>query len=96
VYKSEKAKMSIRYYSLNHSEFTKARMALRDKIEDFRIEAMRFFSKLETGDADHLRAYSNAIKGLRELRKESASFSSFSIAMTDRYRDEEALVGVFV
>ncbi|CAN5447653.1 hypothetical protein BH11PSE5_BH11PSE5_26530 [soil metagenome] len=96
VYKSEKAKLSIRYYSLNHSEFTKARMALRDRIEDLRIEAMRYFARLESGDADHARAYSKAITGLRELRRESSSFSAFSIAMTDKYRSEEALSGVFL
>jgi hypothetical protein len=55
-YKYQKADLSIKYYSLNHSEFTKARIALRDKIEDLRVEAIRYFSRLESGDADHARA----------------------------------------
>lgn len=95
-YKYAKAELSIKYYSLNHSDFTKARMALRDKIEDLRIEAIRYFERLELGDADHARAYSRAIMTLRELRKESSPFSAFSIAITDTLRSEEALSGVFI
>ncbi|RWC37995.1 MAG: hypothetical protein EOS28_31240 [Mesorhizobium sp.] len=96
TYKNEKAGLSIKYYSLNHSDFTKARIAIRDRIEDLRVEAMRYFSRLETGDADHARAYSNAIMTLRELRKEASPFSAFSIAITDTLRGEEALSGVFI
>jgi len=95
-YKNQKASLSIRYYNLNHSEFIKARMALRDKIENLRIEALRYFPRVESGDADHLRAYRNAILSLRELRKETAPFSAFSVAITDTFRDEPALSGVFL
>lgn len=95
-YKYEKAHLSIKYYSLNHSDFTRARIALRDRIEDLRVEAVRYFSRLETGDADHARAYSNAIMTLREMRKDSSPFSAFSIAITDTLRGEEALSGVFI
>ena len=95
-YKNEKARLSIKYYSLNHSEFIRERITLRDRIENLRVDAMRYFARLESGDADHQSAYSKAIMSLRELRKDSAPFSAFSVAITDRFREEAALSGVFL
>lgn len=96
TYKNRKAELSICYYNLNHTDFTKARLAIRDEIEDLRIDAIRYFARLESGDADHARSYGKAIERLRQMRKETAPFSAFAIAMTDNFRNQEPFFGIFL
>lgn len=95
-YKNLKAAKSIELYSLNHSDFVKARISLRDRIEDLRITAQRFFNRLENGDADHEKAYSDAIHELRKLQSRSSPHSGFCVALLRRYRHEEYLEGAFL
>lgn len=96
TYKFKKANLSIKYYNLNHSDFRKARTALRDQIENLRIEAKRFYDRLEDGDADHQTAYSGAITKLRKMRAPDSPYSAFCVAITDAYRSEPAMAGVFL
>lgn len=94
-YKYRKAELSIKHYNINHTDFVRARIELRDKIEQAMMDALRYFNKLETGDADHARAYGRAIQTLRELRRPSSQFSGFCTLMTDAFRGKAALDGVF-
>lgn len=95
-YKNKKAAKSIELYSLNHSDFVRARIALRDQIEDARQNAQRFFNRLEDGDADHERAYASAIQTLRRLQSPAAPHSGFCAALLRKYRDEPYLEGAFL
>ena len=95
-YKQAKAERSIELYSLNHSEFVKARISLRDLVEKWRQDAHRFFNRLETGDADHEAGYRTAITELDRLRSPKEPYSAFCAAMIDRYRHEEYLFGRYL
>lgn len=95
-YKHKKASKSIELYSLNHTDFVKARIALRDQIEEARQQAETFFNRLENGDADHEKAYAIAIKKLRNLQSPNAPYSGYCISLMKRYRNEGYLEGAFV
>lgn len=95
-YKYAMATLSIECYNINHSEFVKARMDLKAKIEELRIEASRYFARLEDGDADHKRSYRNIIRELRKMRESDAPYSAFCIAVTDSFRTDEAVAGIFL
>jgi hypothetical protein len=94
-YKWKKATKSIDLYHLNHSDFVKARIELRDRIEKICGQAKRLFNKLEAGDADHELAYEAALRELLRLRDKRAPYSGFCVAYLDRYRNEDYLDGVF-
>ena len=91
----ERAVVSIEFYHLNHTDFVKARIALRDEMSKLVNSAKRAFSKLDPGDAFHSDAYKQAIASLRKMIKESAPYSSFCIAILDQYRNDDFLSGVF-
>lgn len=95
-----RAMESIKYYSLNHSDFVRCRLELRDEIEELTHNAKRFFNKLETGDADNDLAYEQAIKKLHKMRDIGAPFSSFCVAYLDKFRHnpdyEGVLDGIFL
>jgi len=94
VYKHEKAEKSIEYYSINHTDFVTARLELRDRIKKLKKDAKRFFSKLETGDADHENGYASAIAELARLRSAAEPFSSFCAAMIDPSPKDDYLFGL--
>lgn len=95
-YKNAKAAKSIELYSLNHSDFVKARISLRDQIETARLEAKRYFARLEDGDADHESAYAGAIKRLRSLQSREAPHSGFCASILKIHRHEPYLEGAFI
>jgi len=90
-----KAHTSIKLYHLNHSDFVRARINIREMIEKLVVDAKRYFNRLESGDATIDNAYNRTIEQLREMRSENAPFSSFVVAILDRYKLEESLQGVF-
>ncbi|TPK59702.1 hypothetical protein FJ930_29125 [Mesorhizobium sp. B2-4-15] len=90
-YKHRKAAKSIELYSINHSDFVKARLELRDRIEKLKKDAKRFFAKLETGDADHESGYASTIAELARLRSASAPFSAFCAATIEPSSHEDYL-----
>lgn len=92
----EKAKQSIRLYNINHTDFVKARIALREKIERDVEDARRFYKRLDSGDANNDRAYTIIIEGLRAARHEFAPYSRFVVDILEPYRIEECLKPVFV
>ncbi|AYH07327.1 MULTISPECIES: hypothetical protein [Pectobacterium] len=89
-----RADKSILFYSLNHSDFVRCRVELRDQIEKDVKSAKRYFNKLETGDADNDLAYEQAICRLRKMRGKEAPFSSFCIAFLDEFRHKPEYDGV--
>lgn len=91
AYKHAKASQSIALYSINHSEFVSARQELRDRIEELKRDAKRFFAKLETGDADHENAYARAIAELARMRSAPAPFSAFCAALIEPSSHEDYL-----
>ena len=93
---NERAVTSIKYYHLNHTEFVKARIALRDNLEKRIFAARRAFSKLDSGDSFHADSYKQEISSLRDMIKRSAPYSSFCIALLDQYRGDDVLSGVFM
>ncbi|MDP1667356.1 MAG: hypothetical protein Q8L79_19795 [Methylobacter sp.] len=92
----QRADISIKYYNLNHSDFVRARIELREKMDGLVRDADKFYKKLETGDATHDHAYETTIKTLRRMRDKFAPYSSFCMAYLDKYRHEDFLVGVFL
>lgn len=90
-----RAHKSIEYYHLNHTDFVKARIVLRDKIKKLIREAEKAFAKLDSGDAFHADSYENAIKNLREMREIGSPYSSFCIAHLDRFKQQKFLAGAF-
>jgi hypothetical protein len=94
----EKANRSKMLYHLNHSDFVKERIKIRDNIMENIEDAQRYYRKLGTdkADADDEHAYRRAIEHLRKVCSEEAPFSSFAIAMLRPHRLDESLEGVFI
>ena len=92
---NERAVTSIKYYHLNHTEFVRARIALRDNLEKRISAARRAFSKLDSGDSFHADSYKQEICSLRNMISGSAPYSSFCIALLDQYKNDDILSGVF-
>jgi len=89
-----RAATSIELYNLNHSDFVRSRIELRDAIEKEVKAAARYFKKLENGDAVNDLAYEETIRRLRKARSEKAPFSSFCIAYLDNFRHKPEYQGV--
>ncbi|NRE97390.1 hypothetical protein HRF84_20500 [Klebsiella variicola] len=98
--KFHRADQSIALYNLNHSDFVRCRIELRDIIDKEIKAASRYFKKLETGDANNDFAYEESIRRLRKMRGKDAPFSSFCVAYSDSFRHkseyEGVLDGVFI
>lgn len=90
-----RAKTSINYYHLNHTDFVRARQDLRDEMENQVHSAKIYFKRLEQSDAGNDHAYEEAITGLRAKRQATAPYSSFCVVFLDRYKFDEDLAGVF-
>lgn len=90
-----KADCSIKLYHINHSDFVKARIAIRDELKKHMADAKRFYKRLETGDAQIEHSYRRAIEALRDACNERAPFSSFAVAILQAYRADESLDPVF-
>jgi len=90
-----RADISIEFYNINHSDFVKARIALRDIMDNLVVDAAKYYKKLETGDAIHEHAYERAIKQLVDMRNINAPYSSYCIAYLDKHNHKEFFEGVF-
>ena len=91
----ERSDVSIEFYNINHSDFVKARIELRDKMDDLVVDAAKYYKRLETGDAIHEHAYERAIKQLVDMRDIDSPYSSYCIAYLDKHNHEEFFEGVF-
>lgn len=89
-----RADTSIMLYHLNHTDFVRARLELRDAIEEDVAAAKRYFNKLESGDADNDLAYEQAIRRLRQMQSKNAPYSSFCVAYLDTFRHKVGYEGV--
>ena len=92
--KCMRADQSILFYNLNHSDFVRCRIELRDQIDKEVNAAKRYFNKLETGDADNDFAYEQTICRLLEMTSKRAPFSSFCIAYLDGFKHKPEYEGV--
>jgi hypothetical protein len=90
-----KADCSIKLYHLNHSEFVKARIGIRDKLVKYIEDARRYYKQLDDADANTEHAYMRTIEHLREARNEYSPFSSFAVAFLEPYRLDDSLAPVF-
>lgn len=91
----EKAAKSIRLYNINHSDFIKARIIIRDKVMRKIADAERYYKKLEQGDADNEHAYKSIIEDLRDAITIKAPYSRFVLDILRPYLNEEYLEPVF-
>lgn len=91
-----KADISIRLYNLNHSDFVRERIKLRESLKKLIKAAKKYYQKLETGDSVHEYAYEETIIRIRDTIDKKAEFSSFCLAYLENYKHEEALSGVFL
>lgn len=90
-----RAYTSVNYYHLNHTDFVRARQALRDEIRRYIKSARKYFQHLERGDAVNDHAYEEAILALRKMREPTQPYSSFCTAIIDNEKFDEALAAVF-
>jgi len=88
-----RANKSIELYSLNHSDFVRQRVSLRDQIIELLDEARDAFEFLETGDATHKSRYESAISKLYQKVTLDSPFSSFCIDLIKNYIHEDFLDG---
>jgi len=82
---------------INYSDyFTELVLLLFIKMvhENTQAGTLRYFNKLETGDADNDLAYEEAICRLRKMRSKEAPFSSFCVAYLDSFRHKPEYDGV--
>ena len=91
----KKAHRSIALYHLNHTDFVKARMEIRDKLQRSIEDAHRYYQRLDTADAVVENAYMRAVEVLREACDIKSPFSSFAVAILKPYRTEASLAPVF-
>lgn len=90
-----KADRSIKLYHINHTDFVKARIGLRDSIMKHVGDARRYYKRLDSGDANADHAYMRAIEELREACKGTSPFSGFVVEILNPFITEECLAGVF-
>lgn len=86
---------SIEHYNINHTDFVKARITLREEISRLITDAKRAFTKFDDGGAFHQETYRNAIVQLRKMRGEKHPYSSFCVAFLDTFKHDPHLGGVF-
>lgn len=91
-----RADISIKYYHLNHTDFVRARLELRDAMEQNVRAAKKYFNHLEKGDAVNDFAYEEAVATLRAMRKTTAPYSSFCVTYLDQYKYDDEIAGVFL
>lgn len=91
-----RADQSIGFYHLNHSDFVRGRIALRDEMDTLMRSARKYFDRLETGDAVHDHAYEETMKALRKMREFGAPYSSFCVAYLENFKHEDALIPLFI
>jgi hypothetical protein len=91
----KRASTSIEYYHLNHSDFVRARVTLRDEMDKLVRSAKQYYLKLEQGDAAHLAAYEQAVRRLIELRDKSSPYSSFCVVYLEKNRHDDFLAPIF-
>ena len=91
-----RAYTSINYYNLNHTDFVRARLDLREDIERHIGSARNYFRHLEKGDAVNDYAYEEAITALRKMRQPPQPYSSFCTIILDNYKYDDELAGVFL
>jgi hypothetical protein len=87
--------ISINLYNINHSDFIKARIRLRDELKKKLNDAKRYYEKLDRGDADNDHAYMRAIEDLRASIALTAPYSRFALDILKPYGHEEYLEPVF-
>ena len=92
----KRAATSIHLYSLNHTDFVRERLKLRDNLIKLIRDAKKYYKKLETGDAVHEHAYEQTIIKIREAVDKDSEFSSFCLAYIENYKYEESLSGVLL
>lgn len=92
----KRADASIQYYNLNHTDFVKERIKLRDEMRGRIQDVKKAFQKIDGGDAFHATTFKSAIKRLRMMRSDKAPYSSFCVAYLDKFKHEEHLAGVFM
>lgn len=89
-----RADQSIVLYNINHSDFVRCRIDLRDEINNEIADAKRYFNKLEKGDSDNDLAYERAICRLRKMKSKDAPFSSFCTDYLETFRHKPEYDGV--
>lgn len=90
-----RADKSIDLYNINHSDFVRRRIELRDEIDRLVKAARLYFNKLEnSGDALNDFSYEEAIYQLRKMRSASSPFSSFCVSYLDTFRHKPEYDGV--
>lgn len=92
----KKADRSIELYHLNHTDFVKARIEIRDKIKKYIADAKRYYKLLDSGDAHNEHSYERTIEHLRDISSERAPFSRFALTMLEPYKTDESLEAVFL
>ena len=92
----KRADTSIEYYHLNHTDFVKERIKLREDMKVSIKNAKKAFQKIDGGDAFHETTFKSAIKRLRGMRSEKAPYSSFCVAYLDKFKRDKYLAGVFM
>lgn len=90
----KRAELSIEFYNLNHRDFVRERIKLRDKINTLTKNAKRFYEKLESGDAAHTDAYEQTLLELKHLVDVNSEFSSFCLAYLENFKHEDYLTGI--
>lgn len=91
----KKAKCSIKLYHLNHDDFVKARIEIREDLRKNIEDAKRYYARLDSAGVDIEHAYMRAIENLREACSYKSPFSSFAIALLAPLQFEDSLVPVF-
>ena len=90
----ERARKSIEIYHLNHSDFVAARLGLKRRLEKLIKRAEHSWKRLDEGNADMDKAYSNIISDILDCIDPDAEFSAFAKMIVDKYRCKDYLAGV--
>ena len=92
--KHERAALSIELYNLNHSDFRKARIVLRDQVYDLLEKAEKYYMQLETEGQTAHDAYEDALERLIDLTSAKAPYSRFCWEMIRPKQHSDFLDGV--
>lgn len=91
----ERAKHSILLYNINHSDFVKARLKVKVKLDEYLEAAKLNYDHLELGYLAE-RGYSLAISNLKQACSIESEYSRFSIDYISQFKHDDFLENLFL
>jgi hypothetical protein len=93
---SEKARISIEVYNLNHVDLTEGRLAISNRVKQLVRDGNRYLDEYLSGNLTAGYGFGRTIQALRQMLDNQAEYSSAARAMLMGLRDSRWVETVFI